>query len=76
MRQILAYGSLLTIAAMIGAFLESTKRDWDDQDRALHQFVDAAAPKDCAKWSPMDAHKDCKWQRCPTAEDEMQMVCK
>ncbi len=74
MKQLLAFGALMTIAAMLGAFFTAVA---DLEDKALAKAVQAPIePQDCRKWSPMDAHPNCKPELCPTPEDETQMICR
>ena len=70
MKQILAFGILMVICAMLGAFLQ-----WIRMEPAYHygKTVDAYY---CSRWVPMDEHKLCKSELCPTVEDEAQMVCR
>lgn len=69
MRKILAFGCLLVICAMLGAFIQATKDDFQGIKK------DALQQAECLHWAPLAAHPNCKPQRCPTPEDETQMVC-
>lgn len=70
MKQILAFGTLMVICAMLGAFLRKIGKQ-----PVLH-YSQTVKASDCSHWAPLDEHKDCKPELCPTVEDETQMVCR
>lgn len=83
MKQILAFGTLMVICAMLGAFFTAIGSLEDNAlDRAVHApvsyrvTVHAAGGGGCSHWAPLDEHKDCKPELCPTVEDETQMICR